>query len=85
MRAGPAFSQQSRAGDVHADQHQRDVHAHQRPDQVQGVPVGLAVHPQPGDVVQYEHFRAVVVQGLADRPDQLRQRPGIVNWRAVAA
>jgi hypothetical protein len=32
-------------GDADPDQHEGDVHAHQRPDQVKGVLVGLAVQP----------------------------------------
>jgi len=36
-RVVAAFARQPGAGDVHGDEHERDVHAHERPDQAFGV------------------------------------------------
>jgi hypothetical protein len=49
------------------------VHAHQAAQQVQRIAVGLAVQPQPADVVQDQYLRAVLIQRRAHVGHQLGQ------------
>ena len=72
-RVVAALAQQPGAGDVHPDEHEGDVHAHERADQVQDVLVVGAVHAQPGDVVQQQRLGAVVADRGGDLADQVRQ------------
>lgn len=53
-----AFPEQARSGDVHADEYEGDVHAHEGPDQVQRVLVIGPMHAKPGDVVTFTDRRS---------------------------
>jgi len=67
------FLQQSRTWDVDTDQDKGDVHAHECPQQVEGVLIIGPVEAESRDVVQQQRLGSVVVQGRGDLPDQVGQ------------
>ena len=80
-----AVAQEAGLGDPDPDEDEGDGQAHQLPDQVQDVLVGLAVHLQPGDVVDRERLGAVVVDGVLDGTDEVLLAHALVGLAVEVA